>query len=540
MTPEDEAKSVERIKQLWELSYRNGEIGVIMRNEGFDISEMRIARLRRKHGLVLRNERDFAETPRQKETNDSTPADNTTSDDPHQADDVFNSVDDFSGLHQQHAGMMPADNMHYQAMPGQHFATSMAAPIAAGKRTQDLMEQSEELLQTKKRRRRLRGLGPLPADAPGMPPRYKSETSLNECKAYLQLDNERYQTLRQQFMDICNEMEIVKKTKCDPGQWEASKDRLIRENLHLNAIMHIPHPNPNEVANALEVICSDVTKKIRVLNTKITMQDANNGLRLNPAESKQIRHIFYELLDQDGYTTKLEFGQERWEELFQLWLTKSEILIRIQQQGIDAQKLKYLKVLTRDAQKRLCDYRIKNNPEKRLWVEGSYGPGPPAAKPKPAKSTEPKAPRKKRGQGPTSLDPSLAVFAPAPPVPSPIPLPVEAEFRLAPESRLVGYHPKVWTGQLEKCSVPGLHKAGTGKAGAARVGKLFGIVKTAGGGAVNQEGIGGIEAAAGGLDEGENKYAIETDNDLVAYLHTAKELAEEKVVILIELSGAYA
>lgn len=531
---------VERIKQLWELSYRSGEIAAIMQNEGFEISELRIGRLRRKNGFTLRNEHDFAELSKRKESSEPVPATSAASE-PQQAHDVFDTVHDFSGLQQQHTGMFPAGSLPYQEVSGQHVAAPMFATAAPRKRTQDLVEQSEELLQTKKRRRRLRGLGPLPADAPGMPPRYKSETSLNECKAYLQLDNERYQTLRQQFEEICNEMQIVKKTKCEAGHWESAKDRLIRENLHMNAVMHIPHPNPNEVANALEVVCSDVTKKIRVSNTRISIQDANNGLQLNPTESKHVRHLFYELLDQDGYTTKVEHGQQRWEELFQVWLTKSDVLIRIQQQGIDAQKMKYLKVLTRDAQKRLCDHRIKNDPLKRLWVEGSYGPGPPPAKPKatktPKEPKQPKVPRAKRGQN-ASLDPSLAVFAPAPPVPSPIPLPVEAEFRMAPESRLVGYHPKVWTGQLEKCSVPGLHKAGTGKTGAARVGKLFGIVRS--GASVSQEGIEGIEAAAEGVNEGEDKYLIETDNDLVAYLHTAKELAGEKLVFLIELSGGYA
>jgi hypothetical protein len=513
-----------------------------MQDEGFDISELRIGRFRRKHGFVLRNERDFAEpTARQNNWNDTAPV-ASTAPDSHQTHGVFNTVDDFSGLQHQHAGMLSAGDLAYQAVSGQHLAAPMIAPVVARKRTQDSLEQSDELLQTRKRRRLLRGTGPLPADAPGMPPRYKSETSLNECKAYLQLDNERYQTLRQQFTEICSDMEIIKKTKCEVGQWEASKDRLIRENLHLNAIMHIPHPNPNEVANALEVLCADVTKRMRVSNTRISIRDANNGLSINPAESKHIRHLFYDLLDQDGYTTKIEYGHERWEELFQVWLTKSDILTRIQQQGIDAQKLKCLKVLTRDAQKRLCDYRIKNDPQARLWVEGSYGPGPPPAKPKaaPKEPKAPKAPKRKRGQNgaSTSLDPSLAIFAPAPPVPCPIPLPVEAEFHMAPESRLVGYHPKVWTGQLEKCSVPGLHKAGTGKTGAARVGKVFGIVSTTA--AVSQEGIQGLEAAAGLHGESEDKYLIETDNDLVAYCHTAKELADEKLIFLIELSGGYA
>lgn len=540
ITPEAEAKIVERIRQLWELSYSNGAIAQIMRNEGFELTELRIGRLRRKHGLTLRNEHDFADAPRQISTNETTPS-GSTAPESHQAQDVFSAVDDFSGLHQHHAGMLASGDIPYQPMTGNHVAAQMMAPAAARKRTLDLAEHTEEALQTKKRRRLLRGNGPRTADGPDVPPRYKSETSLNECKAYLQLDNDRYQTLRQQFMDICNEMAITKKTKCEPGQWEASKDRLIRENLHLNAVMHIPHPNPNEVANALEVVCSDVTKKIRVQNSSITIQDANNGLRINPAESKRLRHIFYEMLSQDGFTTKTEFGQERYDELYQLWFTKSETLMRIQQEGIDAQKVKYLKVLTRDAEKRLCDSRIRNNPEKRLWVEGSYGPGPPAAKPKPTKSSqpkEPKAPRKKRGQDAeqTALDPSLAIFAPAPPVPSPIPLPVEAEFRLAPDSRLVGFHPKIWTSQLEKCSVPGLHKAGTGKTGAARVGKLFGLVKRSGGEVGHSE----LEAAAGIVDASQDRYVIETDNDLVAYLHTAKELADEKLVFEIELSGGYA
>lgn len=513
-----------------------------MQDEGFDASEQRISRLRRKHGFVLRGERDFAGPVNPRQTNDSDHA-GSTAPVTHQTQNVFNTANDFSGLQQQHAGMISVDDMPYQTGVTTYGAAPMVSSAAARKRTQDMLDDGEDRLQTKKRRRLLRGMGPTPADAPGMPPRYKSETSLNECKAYLQLDNERYQTLREQFADICNEMSITKKTKCEPGQWETAKDRLIRVNLHLNAVMNIPHPSPHEVANALEVICADVTKRIRVTNTKISVGGANKGLGLNPAESKQVRHLFYQMLEQEGYTTMVEFGNERYQDLFQLWLTKSDILVRIQQQGMDGHKMKCLKVLSRDAQKRLCDSRLKEDPQKRMWVEGSYGPGPAAARPRVTKSTEPKepkTPKRKRGQdaAPTTLDPSLAVFAPAPPVPSPIPLPVDAEFHLAPESRLVGYHPKVWTAQLEKCSVPGLHKAGTGKTGAARVGKLFGIVKTDSGG--GQDGIEGIEAAAGGLDEGEDKYSIESDNDLVAYLHTAKELAGEKLVFLIELSGGYA
>jgi hypothetical protein len=535
-----EAKIVERIKQLWELSYRNGAIAAHLQNEGYDLTEQRVGVLRRKHGFVLRNERDYQESEKRRNnvnsTNDQQPA-VTEPTDHYQAQHVGGGVEDFPIFQQQQqAAFSTGENMSYQAAPEHHFATQAETPMNARRRTHETFtEDSEEPTQGKRRRRRIRGHAAQPPDAPGVPPRYKSETSLNECKAYLQLDNERYQAMRQQFTEICKEMNIQKKTKCEAGQWEASKDRLIRENLHLNAVMHIPHPNPDEVSNAIEVICSDVTKRIRVINTTVTIQDANNGLRLNPAESKRVRHIFYTLLDNDGYKTKTLYDDERWEQMFQLWLTKDEALVRITQQGIDAQKLKLLKVLTRDAMKRLTDFRVKGDPSNRNWVDGTYGPGPPPAKrqkpSKPANLT-PKQP-KKRGPsalGSIPLDPELSIFAPAPPVASPIPLPVEAEFHLAPQSRLIGYHPKVWTGELMKCSVASLHKAGTGKIGAAQVVQVVGMIKSGG------------EAGEEDETDGETmeRYMIETDNDLAAYLHNTKVAADEKLLFEVEMSGGYA
>jgi hypothetical protein len=515
------------------LSYRNGAIAAHLQNEGFELTEQRVGVLRRKYGFVLRNERDYQESEKRRNNNasDQQPAISEPTDH-YQAQH-----EDYPIFQQQQTSLLPGGNMSYQAAPEHHFATQAETPMNSRRRTNaTFTEDGEEPTQVKRRRRRIRGHAAQPPDAPGVPPRYKSETSLNECKAYLQLDNERYQTVRQQFTEICKEMDIQKKTKCEAGQWEESKDRLIRENLHLNAVMHIPHPNPDEVSNALEVICSDVTKRIRVINTTVTIQDANNGLQLNPAESKRVRHIFYTLLDNDGYKNKTAYDNERWEQIFQLWLTKDEALVRIQQQGIDAQKRKYLKVLTRDAMKRLTDFRVKTDPQNRNWVDGTYGPGPPPAKrQKPSKSANHPAPKPPKKRGPSTLgsiplDPELSIFAPAPPVVSPISLPVEAEFHLAPESRLIGYHPKAWTGELMKCSVASLHKAGTGKIGAAQVVQVIGMVRSAGV-------VSGDDETAG---EATEKYKIETDNDLAAYLHTTKVAANEKLLFMVELSGGYA
>lgn len=458
----------------------------------------------------------------------------------HHDQNFFGASNDFSTFHQQQSALMSGD-LGYQAMPIQDPVAPMQAAYPSQKRTGSSSHDNHEPAESRKRRRLLRGIGSVPADAPGAPPRYKSETSLNECKAYLQLDNDSYQALRQQFMNICNEAGIVKKTKCEPGLWEASKDRLIRENAHISAIMHAPHPDSNEVANALEVLCADVTKRIRVMSTRITMQEANNGLHLNPAQSKHLRHLFYEILQQNDWTTKQNCGEEKWEQMFQLWLTKSDILTRLQQQGIDEKTRKYLGVLTRDAMKRLTDSNAKKDPQLRQWTEGTYGPGPGAARGIRGKPAKTKTPRSRMKINPHStssipLDPTLAMFAPPPPPPPPMPLPIEAEFHLAPESRLVGYHPKIWSSRLEACTVAGLHKAGSSKTGAAKIGSVYGIEKVAGEGETGQGGEVDVE----GLGQEEQKFLIENEHDLVGYLQSAKDVANERVVFLIELSGGYA
>lgn len=533
----------------------------ILRSEGWDIPDEKVGKLRRKHKFVLRAKHNYQDLETTHPTNGlNTSATPVSESEPpqqqpqqqqeqnqehHQDRDqdhhFFGTGNDFPGLHHQHSGLMSAGDLSYQAMPFHHAVAPAPVAYPQQKRTSGSLNEGNEQAESRKRRRRIRGIGSLPADEPGMPPRYKSETSLNECKAFLQLDNESYQALRQQYMAICNEAGIVKKTKCEPGQWEASKDRLIQENAHINAIMNSPHPDANEVANALEVVCADVTKRIRVMGTRISMQDANNGLQLNPAQSKHIRHLFYEILRENDCITKSDCGEEKWDQMVQLWITKSDILTRMQQQGIDDQTRKYLNVLTRDAMKRLTDSNAKKDPQMRQWTEGSYGPGPGAARGVRGKPVKPKAPRttvKRNTQaaGSIALDPTLAMFAPPPAPPPPMPLPIEAVFHLAPESRLVGYHPKLWSSKLETCTVAGLHKAGSSKTGAAKIGNVYGIVQSVGGGETGQD----HGADVGGVDQGEQKILIETDHDLVGYLQAAKDLANGIIVFLIELSGGYA
>lgn len=89
-----------------------------------------------------------------------------------------------------------------------------------------------------------------------MAPRYGSETSLDECKAFLQLSNEKYVQLRDEFEAICSEMGIIKMTLCAQGEWQAAKDRHIRENMHLASVLHPLQPDIDQRLNAYVSITS--------------------------------------------------------------------------------------------------------------------------------------------------------------------------------------------------------------------------------------------------------------------------------------------
>ena len=228
--------------------------------------------------------------------------------------------------------------------------------------------ESAELWRTKKRRRRTRDRAGLPADPP-CPPRFPSETTIDEAKKFLHLDDSAYQKMRRDFTNICNELKIIKKTLAGQEGWKAAMDRLIHESPHLiHYCCEIPSADGKEKL-AVDVICSDVTKRIRVQGNKMTIADAKNALGVNPEESRQIRSAYYDILKADHFTSKLEAGDEHWDELKVKWIDSLPILQEIlapkdadPQHGL---KVKAIEVLCRDVMKRLRDDQAKHDPNRR-------------------------------------------------------------------------------------------------------------------------------------------------------------------------------
>ena len=230
---------MQRIRELFSQNISAGDSHKILIEEGWEIDAYRFRKLRSKNGMLFRNEKGYVPTARMKRSATSNPSAAstdaaTTSNAAATSDKVTNETD------------LP--------LPPEEQARR-------AQRLVDLQVQSDELLRTRKRRRRIRGYGHLPPDDASVPPRYGSETSLDECKTYLQLSNETYTHMRSQFDAICQEMGIIKMSTAAEGQWQIAKDRLVRENAHLSAMLHPLQPDIDKRVNALNCICMDVTKR---------------------------------------------------------------------------------------------------------------------------------------------------------------------------------------------------------------------------------------------------------------------------------------
>ncbi|RBR23478.1 uncharacterized protein FIESC28_03660 [Fusarium coffeatum] len=190
--------------------------------------------------------------------------------------------------------------------------------------------------------------------------RFPSEMTLNESKAALSLDSTTYPQMRECFARICQEESIVKKTLAGPGRWDYVKNRLIHENQNLQQVLWISKDDHERRQLALDIICTDVTKRLRNQETKMTLLDAKNELGLNPEESHAVRAALHIVLSDAKFTCKSDGTPEQWEELKKQWLEKVALLkiLPLALGGDDEQsrrKDRAIEIVARDVIKRKRD-----------------------------------------------------------------------------------------------------------------------------------------------------------------------------------------
>ncbi|KAG9235938.1 hypothetical protein BJ875DRAFT_457845 [Amylocarpus encephaloides] len=368
------AALVQRVKELWDCNTSQRDMLRILNEEGFDIKERELNRVRGKNRWLLR-------VP-----NGMKPKKNSDEDVIRQLQQALypdGQMEDAEGEEDtaEHEDMSSLGTLAHNSYPKPVRPLSDSPPLSPEviakrqERLAKLQTESAERWITRKRRRRTRGWAGLPADPPG-PPRFPSETTIDESKAFLSLNSGLYLDVRARFQRICEEAEIIKKTIAGPERWEAAKDRLVQESSHLQGVFWGNEENAEARKLALDVICSDVTKRMRTLKRRMTIAEAKNALGINPEESRHLRNAFYQVLKSDHFTSKLEAGEDHWKELKEQWIGNSELLQRILAPGdADPQhniKVKAMEVLCRDVMKRLRDDQTKRDPTRRKKFQSNF------------------------------------------------------------------------------------------------------------------------------------------------------------------------
>ncbi|KAL9077866.1 MAG: hypothetical protein Q9157_003222 [Trypethelium eluteriae] len=410
------AALVSRTKELWEQNATQKEMLRVLRADGFRIKERELMRLRARHKWLLRTPngmRNAAQTSTiAAESNEEA---------------SLQQVEQALLENEVTANAQTVDTM-VEAPMEKERTPDLDPQVEADRqqRRERMQAESAERWATRKRRRRTRGWGGMPADPPG-PPRFPSETTLDEAKVFLKLDNAHYRESRNQFRDICEQEGIVKKKIAGSEKWQAAKDRLAHENAHLHTVFFDDVTNLDQKYLSLDVLCIDVTKRMRTAEHKITLADAKNIIGINPDESRQIREAFYNILKADHFTSKLESGGEHWSNLKQRWIDSSDVVQRVLARGTEdpeyERKGKALEIICRDVTKRLRDdQNSRGSSQKKQHHEGAtpsptlsrtgQASGQPASTPtEPSSTSRTTTSRTNRVSNDLQIDPSLLLAA---------------------------------------------------------------------------------------------------------------------------------
>lgn len=161
------------------------------------------------------------------------------------------------------------------------------------------------------------------------------------------------------FQTICQEQNIIKKTLAGPERWQIAKNHLIQSNSQLGqAFQHATQPELERLRLSLDVICMDVTKRLRTMEHSMTLAEAKNLLKINPEEGRQFRQALIDLLTAHKFVNKHE--SDNWDQLKQLWITQSGLIHRIPsaESGNREQGLRAVQAICRDIMKRWRDGQI--------------------------------------------------------------------------------------------------------------------------------------------------------------------------------------
>ncbi|KAK7430135.1 hypothetical protein QQZ08_003320 [Neonectria magnoliae] len=345
---------VTRIRELWEKNLPQREMLRVLNDEdGFDIKPRELMRVRTRNRWLLRVPN--GDKPKPSELSPSLEDAFGQSAPTAEGDSTLSLPDD------QNAPLQPILEAIAEPALEQHEIENQSVLADKG---------------GKRKRRRIRQ----PTNATGSPCRFPSETTIDEARVILSLDVAIYRVIRSSFQRICSEEGVSKKTLAGVDRWDTVKARLIQECPRLQQTIWGSEDNLEAKRLALDVICTDVTKRMRTMETRMSLAEAKNALGINPEESREIRFAFHQVLRDAQFTCKSDATPQEWEELKRRWVERSELIKNMATSGTDPasrQKARALEVLARDVMKRMRDERSRNSVRKKDVQQSLPHPEPP-------------------------------------------------------------------------------------------------------------------------------------------------------------------
>jgi len=177
--------------------------------------------------------------------------------------------------------------------------------------------------------------------------------------------------VRAAFQSICEQHSIVKKTLAGPELWEVAKTQLIQGHPWLDQAFRLAvEPQAEQMRLSLDVICMDVTKRMRIVEHQMTLADAKNMLNINPEEGRQLRQALIGILTAHNFINKHE--SSNWDELKQLWMVQSGLDQHIPPVGSSNREkcLRAVQIICRDIMKRWRDAQVAKSKANNKAADG--------------------------------------------------------------------------------------------------------------------------------------------------------------------------
>lgn len=251
--------------------------------EGYSMNKVELDRLRLKYGWLLRR-RSVTGAPADQDEEDS---------DDEEAEGSSRSVKAFAEF--------DVDAVKYP----------MAGSYNAAKRGLDEAKSGSQ-----RQKRKLKD---------GVKIKFPSEMTFHDARNHLQLDMATYEDIRDTFQETCRTQNIWKKTLCGAQVWDRLKHGLIAQFPALQNVMWTGGESELDTVRqlALDVICTNTTKRLRDEGKIMSLSQAKNVLGMDPQTGRDVRDVLLKICSELQVRNKGDLAPEEWQRIKGLWAERS-------------------------------------------------------------------------------------------------------------------------------------------------------------------------------------------------------------------------